>query len=84
MLERKIRWLCIRINATMKIELEKQTSKQENLEKHIIDKVLINKFQLTHTFYRTLKKKYKSFLEDFKNNNSHKIYIFTLYRFYTE
>lgn len=74
----------MRINAAMKIELEKQASLQDNLEKHIIDKVLINKFQLTYTFYRTLKKRYKSFLEDFKKNNCHKIYIFTLYRFYTE
>lgn len=84
MLERKISWLCTRINATMKIELEKQTSRQCNLERHIVDKVLINKYQITYTFYKTLKKKYKKFLEDFKNNDNHKIYTFTLYRFYTK
>lgn len=80
-LERKISWLCVRINATMKIQLEKEINIHEDTETHLFDKIIVNKYHITRIFYKTLKRKYKKFLEDFKNDKRPKTYIFTLYKY---
>ena len=83
-LKRKITWLCMRINSIMNVVIERETSQYGDIEKHLIDKVIVNKCNLTHTLYKTLKAEYKQLLKDFKEDNRSKIYTFVLYRIYTK
>ena len=83
-LERKIRWLCMRINSIIKVEIECKTNKFENIEKHLIDKIIINKCNMTRMLYVALKKNYKQLLKDYNNDRRPKLYTFIYYRCYPE
>jgi len=78
-LQRKILWLCTRINASMKLEILRTKSIFDDINKHLNTKIRINKYKLLYMLYQRLQRNYKQFLNDFKNNKSHKLYTFKLY-----
>jgi len=81
-IERQIHWVCLRINSIIKVDLEAETSLFGDIKKHLLDKILINKYHLTKILYKTLKNIYKELLNDYKQNSAHKIYTFVMYRTY--
>ena len=79
-LRRKITWLCIRIKSFIRINMGKNTSIFDDLEMHLLDKILISKYALTKELYIRLKKSYKQIIKDFNTNGNKMIYVFTLKR----
>ena len=79
-LKRRIILLCNRIQSLFRVILINNSSIFDNLELHLLDKILISKYALTKNLYNHLKKSYKEMIQNYNSNNRKKSYVFTLKR----